>query len=109
MRNSLSFIPGATVTVDDLPALRLSPEGQPALPLISSPPLVVVGRIGVRCSDCRDFERVVTRTGVANCGNPVHEPRSPLPVRPQPHERDGRQEPPTEPARPHSRLTALVG
>lgn len=112
MRKSLSTFAGIDLTVDDKAALRLSPEGVPALPLISGPRLAVIGRIAprIRCSDCQDFEAVVTRTGLVTCPNPVHsETRPPLPVRPQPHERDGRQDPSPEPVRPHSRFTALVG
>ena len=109
MRHSLSLIPGADITVDDLPALRLSPEGIRALPVISGPRLAVIGRIGPKCRDCRDFERVVTRTGVVICDNPVHaEANPPLPMRPTPHERDGRQDS-QQPARPHSRTALLVG
>uniref|UniRef100_A0AAU1M5V1 Uncharacterized protein n=1 Tax=Streptomyces sp. NBC_00148 TaxID=2903626 RepID=A0AAU1M5V1_9ACTN len=109
MRNSLSTFPRIDLTVDDKAAVRLSPEGQPALPLISGPRLAVIGRIGVRCSDCRDFEAVVTRNGVVTCPSPVHsESRPPLPVRPQPHERDGRQDQSPSPARPHTGLAALL-
>lgn len=77
--------------------------------------LVLVGKKGPafdapaapKCSDCRDFERVVTRDGVAICDNPVHAENKPqLPLRPTPHERDGRQ-PQPEPTRPRSAL--LVG
>ncbi|MFE9334881.1 hypothetical protein [Streptomyces sp. NPDC006925] len=103
MSQSLSLIPGADITVDDFPALRLSPEGVRALPVLTGPRLAVVGRIGPTCRDCRDFERVVTRTGVAVCANPVHakdKGRPQLPMRPTPHERDGRQGSP-QPARPH--------
>ncbi|MEU5547182.1 hypothetical protein AB0G85_33200 [Streptomyces sioyaensis] len=61
-----------------------------------------------KCSDCRDFEEVVTRNGVVTCSNPVHsEAKPPLPLRPQPHERDGRQ-PTPEPARPHAHYAALL-
>ncbi|MGW6310197.1 hypothetical protein ACWFRQ_38220 [Streptomyces niveus] len=36
--------------------------------------------------------------------------KPPLPVRPEPHQRDGRQEPRPEPVRPHSRASvALAG
>lgn len=109
MRNSLSFIPGANVAVDDLPALRLSPEGIRALPVLTGPRLAVVGRIGPKCRDCRDFESVVTRNGVVTCDNPVHaETKLQLPMRPTPHERYGRQDS-AEPARPHSRTALLVG
>lgn len=102
MSKSLT-IANARITVDDMPALRLSPEGVQALPVIVGPRLAVTGRIGPRCRDCRDFERVVTRAGVAVCDNPVHakdKDRPQLPTRPIPHERDGRQETP-QPARPH--------
>lgn len=106
---STSLIPGAEVQVDDLPALRLSPEGIRALPVLAGPRLAVIGRIGPKCRDCRDFERVVTRHGVVTCDNPVHAETKPqLPMRPTPHERDGRQDSP-EPARPHSRAALLVG
>lgn len=109
MRNSLSLIPGAEVTVDDLPALCLSPEGIRALPVLAGRRLAVVGWIGPKCRDCRDFESVVTRNGVVTCDNPVHAETKPqLPVRPTPHERDGRQDFP-EPARPHRRAALLVG
>ncbi|MFI1734928.1 hypothetical protein ACH40E_38095 [Streptomyces acidicola] len=85
MRNSLSLLPGIKAKVDDLPALRLSPEGIRALPVVTGPRLAVVGRIGPKCRDCRDFERVVTRNGFATCDNPVHaenKPKQPpLPVR----------------------------
>lgn len=115
VRNSLSLLPGVEVKVDDLPALRLSPEGVRVLPLLTGPRLAVVGRIGprVRCGDCRDFEAVVTRNGVVTCSSPVHATtQPPLPIRPTPHERDGRQEPPQAPPeqpRPHSRTALLVG
>ncbi|WP_431776268.1 hypothetical protein [Streptomyces cucumeris] len=107
MSNSLRLFTGIDLTVDDMPALRLSPEGDRALPVIAGPRLAVTGRIGPKwkCRDCRDFERVITRTGVANCTNTVHaETKPPLPMRPTPHERDGRQNAP-QPARPH----ALIG
>ena len=108
MRNSLSLISRADIKVDDMPALRLSPEGVRALPVISGPRLAVAGRIGFRCRDCRDFERVVTRTGVVTCSNSVHAETKPqLPMRPTPHERDGRQEPTPQPTRP--RPSALAG
>ncbi|MCQ8194674.1 hypothetical protein [Streptomyces rugosispiralis] len=106
MSNSLSLIAGVDIKVDDLPALSLSPEGVRALPVISGPRLAVTGRIGPKwkCGDCRDFERVITRTGVAICTSPVHAADKPkLPMRPTPHERDGRQDSP-QPARPHSLL-----
>lgn len=62
-----------------------------------------------KCRDCHGFESVVTRTGVVTCDNPVHAETKPqLPMRPTPHERDGRQDSP-EPARPHSRTALLVG
>ncbi|MCZ0984039.1 hypothetical protein O1L60_45575 [Streptomyces diastatochromogenes] len=94
MRNSLSLIPGFTAQVDDLPALRLSPEGIRALPVLTGPRLAVVGRFGPKCRDCRDFESVVTSNGIVTCTNPVHtQPQPQLPMRPTPHERDGRQEP----------------
>ncbi|WP_226966543.1 hypothetical protein [Streptomyces phaeolivaceus] len=110
MRNSLSLLPGVEVKVDDLPALRLSPEGIRALPVVVGPRLAVIGRIGPKCRDCRDFESVVTRNGVVTCDNPVHAETKPqLPMRPTPHERDGRQDPPAEPARPRSRAALLVG
>lgn len=112
MQHSLSTLPGLDLTVDDKDALRLSPEGQPALPLIAGRRLAVIGRIAprVRCSDCRDFETAVTHDGVVTCPSPVHsETQPPLPVRPQPHERDGRQDPSPQPVRPHTRLAALVG
>jgi hypothetical protein len=109
VRNSLSLIPGADITVDDIPALRLSPEGTRALPVLAGPRLAVVGRIGPKCRNCRDFERVVTRNGVVTCDNAVHaEDKPALPMRPTPHERDGRQDSP-QPARPHSRAALLVG
>ncbi|MGW1043664.1 hypothetical protein [Streptomyces sp. NPDC002547] len=61
------------------------------------------------CTDCADFECVVTRTGLVTCDNPVHAETKPqLPLRPTPHERDGRQDSP-EPARPHRRAALLVG
>ena len=104
MSNLLSLAAGADLKVDDLPALRLSPEGVRALPVIPGPRLVVTGRIGPKwkCRDCRDFVRVATRTGFAVCTNPVHgQAKPPLPMRPTPHERDGRQDSP-QPARPHS-------
>ncbi|WP_240152299.1 hypothetical protein [Streptomyces mobaraensis] len=108
MRKSRSFIPGITIEVDDLPAVQLSPEGHRALALLSGPRLAVIGRTGPKCCDCRDFERVVTRTGVAVCPSPVHnDSRPPLPTRPMPHERDGRT-PQTETARPHPRRAALL-
>lgn len=108
MRHSLSLIPGFTVQVDDLPALRPSPEGIPALPVVAGPRLAVAGRLGPKCRDCRDFESVVTSTGVVTCDNRVHaEARPQLPMRPTPHERDGRQAPPAQPTRPRSAL--LVG
>jgi hypothetical protein len=110
VNQSLSLTPGATVTVDDLPALRLSPEGIRALPVLTGPRLAVVGRIGPKCPDCRDFESVVTRAGIVTCDNPVHAETKPqLPMRPIPHERDGRQDSPEQPARPHSRTALLVG
>ncbi|MCX4886006.1 hypothetical protein [Streptomyces sp. NBC_00847] len=63
-----------------------------------------------KCRDCHGFERVVTQTGVAICDNPMHAETKPqLPTRPTPHERDGRQNPPAEPARPRSRAALLVG
>ncbi|MFI7352100.1 hypothetical protein ACIBSR_38340 [Streptomyces sp. NPDC049936] len=109
MNQSRSLIPGFTAQVDDLPALRLSPEGIRALSVLSGPRLAVVGRIGPTCRDCRDFETVVTRTGIVTCDNPVHAETKPqLPLRPTPHERDGRQDSP-EPARPHRRASLLVG
>ncbi|MFF5893957.1 hypothetical protein ACFY72_35085 [Streptomyces globisporus] len=109
MSNSLSLIPGATVTVDDLPALHLSPEGVRALPVLTGPRLAVVGRIGPKCRDCHDFERVVTSTGLITCDSPVHAEAQPqLPMRPTPHERDGRQGSP-QPARPHSLADLLAG
>ncbi|WP_328974002.1 hypothetical protein [Streptomyces sp. NBC_00239] len=109
MNQSLSLIPGADITVDDFPALRLSPEGIRALPVLTGPRLAVVGRIGPKCRDCRDFESVVTHTGIVTCDNPVHAETKPqLPMRPTPHERDGRQDSP-EPARPHRRAALLVG
>ncbi|WP_438297776.1 hypothetical protein [Streptomyces sp. HUAS TT7] len=109
MIQSLSLIPGAEVKVDDLPALCLSPEGDRALSVISGPRLALVGRLGPKCRDCRDFESVVTRTGIVTCDNPVHAETKPqLPMRPTPHERDGRQDSP-EPTRPHRRAALLVG
>lgn len=111
MRNSLSTLPGIDLTVDDKAGPRLSPEGTVALPLIPGPRLAVIGRIAprVRCSDCRDFEAVVTHDGLVTCPSPVHnDTRPPLPVRPTPHERDGRQEPQSAPARPRSRFAALL-
>ncbi|MEU0032022.1 hypothetical protein [Streptomyces sp. NPDC006335] len=109
MNQSLSLISGADITVDDFPALHLSPEGISALPVLAGPRLAVVGRIGPKCRDCRDFESVVTRNGVVTCDNPVHTETKPqLPIRPTPHERDGRQDSP-QPARPHSRTSLLVG
>ncbi|MCX4462424.1 hypothetical protein OOK58_59130 [Streptomyces sp. NBC_01728] len=110
MNKSLSTFLGIDLTVDDKSALRLSPEGTPALPLISGPRLAVVGRIAprVRCSDCRDFEAVMTRNGVATCPSPAHSETNPqLPMRPTPHERDGRQ-PTQEPIRPRSRASVAL-
>ncbi|MFI9031147.1 hypothetical protein [Streptomyces sp. NPDC053560] len=110
MSNSLSRYAGFDIEVDDKGALRLSPESIPAQPLISGPRLAVVGRIGPRytCSNCRDFKSVVTRNGVVYCDNPVHNQDKPqLPMRPTPHERDGR-EPVSEPGRSHPRQTALL-
>lgn len=113
MKQSLSLMARIDITVDAKAAMRLSPEGIPAQPLIAGPRVVITGRIKprVRCSDCSDFERVVTRTGVVTCPSPVHneDSRPPLPVRPQPHERDGRQDAPAQPARPHSRTALLIG
>ncbi|MFD5906543.1 hypothetical protein ACFWHG_34290 [Streptomyces microflavus] len=109
MKHSRSLIPGAMVVVDDLPALDLSPEGIRALSVLAGPRLAVVGRIGPKCRDCRDFESVVTHNGVVTCDNPVHAETQPqLPLRPSPHERDGRQDSP-ETARPHRRAALLVG
>ncbi|GAA2110654.1 hypothetical protein [Streptomyces synnematoformans] len=114
MSHSLSLIPGIEIEVDDFPAVRLSPEGDRALPVVAGPRLAVVGRIGPKCRECRDFEAVVTRTGIVTCDSPVHATTQPppLPIRPTPHERDGRQEPPPVPPeqpRPHSRTALLVG
>ncbi|MEV5348954.1 hypothetical protein [Streptomyces achromogenes] len=104
MSKSLSLSATTVIEVDDLPALRLSPEGTPALPLITGPRLAVIGRIGPKCRTCRDFERVVTRTGTVVCPDSVHAETKPqLPLRPTPHERDGRQDTP-QPVRPHSLL-----
>ncbi|MFJ8957333.1 hypothetical protein ACIRO1_45310 [Streptomyces sp. NPDC102381] len=63
-----------------------------------------------KCRDCHGFSRAVTRRGVVYCGNPIHraEDKPALPMRPTPHERDGRQEP-TTPAKPHTRYAVLVG
>ncbi|NMI63136.1 hypothetical protein [Streptomyces sp. RLA2-12] len=111
MNKSLSTFPGIDLTVDDKSALRLSPEGTPALPLISGPRLAVVGRIAprVRCSDCRDFEAVMTRNGVATCLSPAHSGTNPpLPMRPTLHERDGRQPAPQEPTRRSRASVALM-
>ncbi|MGP3691165.1 hypothetical protein ACTVZO_41965 [Streptomyces sp. IBSNAI002] len=107
MNKSLSILPGITLQVDDLPALRLSPEGERALPVVAGPRrLAVTGRIGAQCRDCRDFERVVTRNGIAVCDNDAHTEAKPpvLPMRPTPHERDGRTEPQQQPVRPRSLL-----
>ncbi|MBT2469337.1 hypothetical protein J7E97_16000 [Streptomyces sp. ISL-66] len=109
MNQSLSILPGITLQVDDLPALRLSPEGERALSVVAGPRrLAVTGRIGATCRDCRDFESVVTRTGTAVCDNAVHsKAKTPLPMRPTPHERDGRQpEPQQQPTRPRSLLAS---
>ncbi|MGW3491542.1 hypothetical protein [Streptomyces sp. NRRL F-5630] len=107
MHQFLSYTPRVTLRVDDRAALRLSPEGIPALPLISGPRLAVIGRISprVRCADCADFQVAVTQYGpvACHCAAAQKDPRPPLPVRPQPHERDGRQ-PQPEPARPHALL-----
>ncbi|MFD8621734.1 hypothetical protein [Streptomyces sp. NPDC059513] len=105
MKHPLSTLPRIDLVVDDKAALRLSPEGLPALPLISGPRLAVTGRIAprIRCSDCHDFEAVVTRNGVVTCPSPAHSE-----ARPQPHERDGRQTAPAQPARPHSLATLLA-
>ncbi|MFJ2406656.1 hypothetical protein ACIOUE_35755 [Streptomyces xanthochromogenes] len=106
MIQSLSLIPGFTVQVDDLPALRLTPEGIRALPVLAEPRLAVAGHSGPKCRDCRDFESVVTRSGVITCPNLVHAEAKPaLPMRPTPHERDGRPDP-TTPARPHALLAS---
>ncbi|MGD6757292.1 hypothetical protein [Streptomyces sp. BH105] len=57
------------------------------------------------CPDCDGFDTVVTRRGIAVCANPLHHADRPaLPMRPTPHERDGRTESP-QPVRPHA-LTA---
>ncbi len=62
-----------------------------------------------KCRDCHGFQRVVTRTGVITCSNSVHaETRPQLPMRPTPHERDGRQDT-SQPARPHHRAALLAG
>ncbi|MFF4607781.1 hypothetical protein ACFY12_34210 [Streptomyces sp. NPDC001339] len=110
MNQSLSLIPATDIKVDDKAALRLSPEGNPALALIVGPRLAVTGLIGPRCRDCRDFQTVVTRNGIENCRCLVlgEVDRPPLPMRPTPHERDGRQDSP-QPVRPHSRAALLVG
>lgn len=107
MNQSLSLIPATELKVDDKAALRLSPEGNPALALIVGPRLAITGLIGPRCRDCRDFQTVVTKHGTASChclaqGEVT---RPPLPMRPTPHERDGRQDSPT-PARPHALLAS---
>ncbi|MFM9625072.1 hypothetical protein ACKI14_45030 [Streptomyces turgidiscabies] len=79
MRNSLSLIASVDLMVDET-VLRLSPEDK--LPLAHSPRVVIAGRLARQCNDCRGFERVVTKTGVAVCSNPVHaEDSSPLPRR----------------------------
>lgn len=110
MNKSLSLIPVTDSKVDDKAALRLSPEGNPALALIVGPRLAVTGLIGPRCRDCRDFQIVVTRNGIKACRclarGEVNRP--PLPMRPIPHERDGRQEP-SQPARPHPSSAPLAG
>ncbi|MFE5730251.1 hypothetical protein ACFQ7A_04965 [Streptomyces sp. NPDC056528] len=112
MSQSVTFrtIPGARVEVHDLPLFQ-SPERLRVPSAVVLPRLAVVGRITRRvCSDCMGFERVVTLAGPVTCSNPVHtEPASKpsLPMRPTPHERDGRQEPPVQPARPRTSL--LVG
>lgn len=105
MLHSPSRIGGFTMLVDDKAALRLSPEGIPALPLISGPRLAVIGRLGPECRDCRDFQTVVTRTGRVSCHCVRSEDKPTLPLRP--HERDGRQ-PTPEPGRDHPRSAALL-
>ncbi|MFD8026136.1 hypothetical protein ACFV6G_37695 [Streptomyces lavendulae] len=110
MNQSLSILPGIDLQVDDLPALRLSPEGERALPVVAGPRrLAVTGFIGAKCRDCRDFESVVTQNGIAVCDNAAHTDAQPpvLPMRPTPHERDGRQpEPQQQPTRPRSLLAS---
>ncbi|MCQ4045816.1 hypothetical protein ACFOSC_27940 [Streptantibioticus rubrisoli] len=104
-------MPATEIKVDDKAALRLSPEGMPALALIVGPRLAVSGLIGPRCRDCRDFQTVVTKAGTVSCHclTRGEVDRPPLPVRPEPHERDGRQSAPAEPARgPHARHLALL-
>ncbi|MEV8590887.1 hypothetical protein AB0424_28505 [Streptomyces sp. NPDC051180] len=99
---SKSLIPAARVEVLDLPALR-SPDFHEQT-AVTGARLVVVGRIAPMCRDCLGFERVVTHTGVVLCVNPMHAKDKPkLPMRPTPHERDGRQDKP-QPVRPHSLL-----
>ncbi|MFF1399404.1 hypothetical protein ACFVZD_37100 [Streptomyces sp. NPDC058287] len=57
-----------------------------------------------KCRACHGFDTVTTQTGIAVCANPMHsQDRPALPMRPTPHERDGRQ-PSPEPARPHALL-----
>ncbi|MFI5987103.1 hypothetical protein ACIBEA_40340 [Streptomyces sp. NPDC051555] len=105
MNQSLSLLPGIDLKVDDLPALRLSPEGERAFPVVAGPRrLAVTGRIGAKCRDCRDFESVITQAGTVLCKSTAHaEPKPALPTRPTPHERDGRQ-PEPQPTRPRSLL-----
>ncbi|MFJ2833616.1 hypothetical protein ACIPC1_39765 [Streptomyces sp. NPDC087263] len=61
MLNSVSRFTGFAINVDDKAALRLSPEGNPAAPLIDGPRLAVVGKIGPSCRACRDFQTVMVR------------------------------------------------
>ncbi|MFF0430318.1 hypothetical protein ACFYUJ_38900 [Streptomyces sp. NPDC004520] len=111
MNQSVSFptIPGGRVEVHDLPLFQ-SPERIRVQSTSATPRLAVIGRITRRaCDDCQGFERVITLAGPVTCANPVHAepaPKPSLPMRPTPHERDGRQEPPTQPASPRTCLLA---
>ncbi|MET9676401.1 hypothetical protein ABZY68_25400 [Streptomyces sp. NPDC006482] len=99
---SRSLIPNARVEVLDLPALR-SPDFHEQT-IVTGPRLALAGRITPVCRDCSNFEHVVTLAGAVTCTNPVHAKDKPkLPMRPTPHERDGRMDKP-QPVRPHSLL-----